>query len=167
MTKSAPPSPNGVASFFETRFPPPLVMLVTAALMWCSHHWLRIADLIPTGWRLMSIVVALSGVSTVVIAFRQFQRAKTTINPLDPSQASHIVSTGIFGLSRNPMYVGFSLLLAAWAIFLGSVSPWFFVIGFVAYMTRFQILPEELALEQKFGSEYLAYKKNVARWVGV
>lgn len=167
MTKSAPPSPTGVASFFETRFPPPLVMLLTAALMWCSHHWLRIADLIPTAWRLMSIVVAFSGVGIIVIAFRQFQKEKTTINPLNPSQASRIVSTGIFGLSRNPMYVGFSLLLAAWAIFLGSASPWIFVICFIAYMTRFQILPEELALEQKFGSEYLAYKRNVARWIGI
>lgn len=165
MTKST--SPRSVASLFETRFPPPLVMLVSAAIMWCSHHWLRIAELTPSAWRLLSIIVALSGLSIVVIAFRQFQKAKTTINPLDPSQASRIVSTGIFSVSRNPMYVGFSLLLAAWAIFLRSTSPWIFVVGFIAYMTRFQILPEELALEQKFGSEYLVYKRNVARWIVV
>jgi protein-S-isoprenylcysteine O-methyltransferase Ste14 len=63
------------------------------------------------------------------------------------------------------MYVGFLLVLTAWAIFLAHVLPFLFLPVFVAYMNRFQISPEERALSAKFGDEYEAYKESTRRWL--
>ena len=63
------------------------------------------------------------------------------------------------------MYLGLTLLLTGWAIYLGA---WLALVGpvvFVAYMTRFQIVPEERAMSAKFGEAYEAYRRGVRRWV--
>jgi protein-S-isoprenylcysteine O-methyltransferase Ste14 len=92
-------------------------------------------------------------------------RAHTTVNPVHVDQASSIVTNGVYRLTRNPMYVGLALLLTAWAIWLAV--PWAFAgpALFGLYIYRFQILPEERAMEAKFGAEYLAYKQRVRRWL--
>ena len=97
-----------------------------------------------------------------VVAFRA---NKTTVNPLDPGAASTVVSNGIYRYSRNPMYLGFLLALAAWAVYLSSVVAALFLPAFVAYMNRFQIQPEERMLLAKFGPAFSQYMQAVRRWV--
>ncbi|GAA5218335.1 hypothetical protein GCM10025776_27520 [Corallincola platygyrae] len=63
------------------------------------------------------------------------------------------------------MYLGMALCLLGWALCLGSVIAPAFVFGYVAYITRFQILPEERFLVSKFGQAYVAYMRVVKRWV--
>ncbi len=63
------------------------------------------------------------------------------------------------------MYLGFLLLLLAFAVFLANILAVLPVVAFVAYMNRFQITPEERALVARFGPEYDAYKQRVRRWV--
>ena len=63
------------------------------------------------------------------------------------------------------MYLGLVLLLSAWAVHLQAVWPWARPVAFVAYITRFQILPEERVLRARFGAEYLAYTARVRRWL--
>ena len=94
-----------------------------------------------------------------------FRRARTTVNPLRPANASALVTTGPFALSRNPMYVGMATLLAGWAAWLGT--PWALtgLVAFVAWITRFQILPEERVLAQRFGAAFDAYRGRVRRWL--
>ena len=94
-----------------------------------------------------------------------FRKVRTTVNPLNPSEATHFVSEGIYKLSRNPMYVGLACCLVSWAIWLSYLLPWLGVLLFVAYMTRFQIIPEERVLRQKFGDEYQNYCLKVRRWL--
>jgi len=81
-----------------------------------------------------------------------------------PSKASSLVVTGIYGYTRNPMYLGGLVMLSAWALFLAKLSACFFLPLFVAYLTRFQIIPEERVLRARFGTEFDDYTKRVRRW---
>jgi len=75
------------------------------------------------------------------------------------------VSSGIYAVTRNPMYVGLLLVLIALAIFLSS--PWTLVgpAAYFLYIGRFQIAPEERALTALFGTEYTEYLSKVRRWL--
>jgi protein-S-isoprenylcysteine O-methyltransferase Ste14 len=76
-----------------------------------------------------------------------------------------MVTSGIYRLSRNPMYLGFLFGLTGWAIFLSHVLALALLPAFVAYMNRFQISSEEQALAARFGAEFVAYKDSVGRWL--
>lgn len=67
--------------------------------------------------------------------------------------------------SRNPMYLGFAIVLLAWALALGELLPSLGVVGFVLYIQWFQRTPEELALQQRFGESFSSYKGRVRRWI--
>ncbi|MGZ5132161.1 MAG: methyltransferase family protein, partial [Caldimonas sp.] len=113
----------------------------------------------------LAITLALVGGAFSVSGVVAFRRARTTVNPTKPQSASSLVVSGIYRLTRNPMYVGLLLLLLAWAAFL--CSPWALLgpLAFVLYIGRFQIAAEERALLALFGSEYSAYKARVRRWL--
>ena len=120
----------------------------------------------PGGLRLgIAIFLLLIGAAIGGAGFRAFSRARTTIDPVNLESASVLVTDGIFRVSRNPMYVGFAVLLTAWAIWLQA--PWTLagVLAFVAYTWRFQIAPEERVMATKFGASYEQYRKQVRRWL--
>jgi protein-S-isoprenylcysteine O-methyltransferase Ste14 len=102
--------------------------------------------------------VALAG----VVAFRS---KRTTVNPLTPGASSSIVSGGVYRVSRNPMYLGFFLVLAGWALYLSNAGAVLLLPAFLAYLTQYQIKPEERALLAKFGPEFAQYMARVRRWV--
>ncbi len=104
------------------------------------------------------LLIAWSGVIT-------FRRARTTVNPLHPEAATALVAGGIYRYTRNPMYLGMLLVLLGWSVYLAR--PWALAVltAFVVYMTRFQIRPEERALERIFGGEFEAYRRTVRRWL--
>ena len=108
------------------------------------------------------ILVGLGICALGVVAFRQ---ARTTVNPLAPELASALVVAGIYRYTRNPMYLGFLILLLGWAVFLENVAAFLVLPLFVLYMNRFQIEPEERALEALFGQEFVDYKQSVRRWI--
>ena len=110
------------------------------------------------GFAGMGVLVALLG----VLAFRQ---ANTTVDPRVPQQSSSLVIRGIYRYSRNPMYLGFLLLLIAWGCYLQSGVALLLLPLFVLYMNRFQITPEERHLLHKFGADYQAYLTQVRRWL--
>ena len=94
-----------------------------------------------------------------------FRRARTTVNPTTPEAASFLVVSGIYRITRNPMYVGISLVLVAWAVFLSSAWALLGPAAFILYISRFQIAPEERALSKLFGAEYASYRARVRRWL--
>ena len=147
----------------ELKIPPAVVWLVCALIMKIIAYVLPFVALphLP----IVAIVIALIGIGAGIAGIWSFYKARTTINPLEPSQATHFVSGGIYKLSRNPMYVGLACCLVSWAIWLSYLLPWLGVLLFVAYMTRFQIIPEERVLRQKFGNEYQNYCLKVRRWL--
>ena len=147
----------------ELKIPPAAVWLICALIMWGIAHLLPFGALphLPT----VAITFTMIGVGVGLAALWSFHKARTTINPLDPSQATHFVSKGIYQLNRNPMYVGLVCCLLAWAIWLSYLLTWIGILLFIAYMTRFQIIPEERILKLKFGKEYENYCLKVRRWL--
>lgn len=117
------------------------------------------------GQILSTVLVFIVGVVIVIVGGYQFRKASTTVNPLQLEKSSQLVTNGIYRFSRNPMYVGFLLILLAWALFLGSAIAFLLLPVFLALITKVQILPEESMLEEIFGEEYINYKKRVRRWI--
>ena len=100
-----------------------------------------------------------------VAALVTLWRSRTTINPVHPERARRLVTGGIYRVSRNPMYLSLLLLLAAYALRLDAWAAWLGPLGFWAYVTRFQILPEERVLADKFGPDYRRYRERTRRWL--
>ncbi len=105
------------------------------------------------------------GVACDLLGVLAFRASRTTVNPLKPERASALVTGGIYRVTRNPMYLGMTLLLLAWAIQLSALLPFLGPVVFVAYITRFQIEPEERTLRRVFGDGYTAYARQVRRWL--
>jgi protein-S-isoprenylcysteine O-methyltransferase Ste14 len=148
------------------RIPPPILALIAGLLMAALNRWLPLARCIHFPWtRLCMFPYALS-VVVVATAFTSFRLARTTVNPFNPSKATHLVTGGVFSISRNPMYLGLLLVLIGWAVRLGTASPWLVLPLFWTVITYGQIVPEEQALTQLFGQRYCAYRREVGRWLG-
>jgi protein-S-isoprenylcysteine O-methyltransferase Ste14 len=152
-------------SRLETKIPPPIVALLFAVAMWFLAKELpRVA--LATPLRIgLACAIALVGAAFAVSGFVAFGRAKTTVDPIDPSKASSLVTSGIYRITRNPMYVGLAFLLTGWAIALSSPVLLAAPAVFAVYITRFQIQPEERALTALFGSSYTHYQASVRRWL--
>jgi len=149
----------------ELKIPPVLLLAITAAFIWALsqvapqlHFTIPAAALWASGLALLGIGIAVSG----ILAFRT---AGTTVDPRVPEQSEALVVRGIYRFSRNPMYLGFLLVLAAWCLYLGSVLSLLCLPLFVLYMNRFQIVPEERFMGEKFGETYDQYRAQVRRWV--
>ena len=149
----------------ENRIPPPFVCLIVALVMWGATLKApaypideRLRYGLAAGVFAFSLFVGVSGI-------RAFLRARTTINPVDIEAASRLVTGGIFQYTRNPMYVGFTGLLTALAILLGT--PWAMLgpLLFFVFTWRFQIAPEERVMQAKFGESYADYRASVRRWL--
>ena len=156
------PHPIGI---HVMRIPPVVVALVFAALMWGAA---KLAHPLAFNFAYAAIgsaALALMGVTIAALGVIEFQRAKTTVNPLKLETVSAFVTSGVFRVTRNPMYLGLLVVLVAWALFLRN---WVTVLGapfFVAYMNRFQIEPEERILFTRFGEQFTAYRLKVRRWL--
>ena len=151
--------------FLELRIPPLLLVVVFAAAM------AGIARLAPSATivvpaRLAALIFFIAlGMATAAAGVFAFRRHETTVNPLAPDEASSLVSTGIYRVTRNPMYLGLLLILAGWCVYLGNGVAALLLPPFVAWMNRFQIGPEERALAAKFGLRFTEYMAKVRRWV--
>lgn len=149
----------------ETLIPPPIVAAAFAFCMWIAAPASARELVSPTLRLMLALALALFGGAIAVAGSRAFRRARTTANPLKPQNASTLVTGGIYQVTRNPMYVGVSLVLVGVSLWLWWWPAIFGPLAFVAYITRFQIQPEERALAAKFGAEYKAYCERVRRWV--
>jgi protein-S-isoprenylcysteine O-methyltransferase Ste14 len=148
------------------RIPPPIWLLLFGSLMWALHRLMPFAQLVRPPVNRAGWLLVVAGPAIIATAMLQFRRAHTTVNPLTPSKASALVSSGVFGYSRNPMYLGLAVALCGWAVALGSLSPWAALPLFVLVITRLQIEPEEAALTTLFGATYADYCARVGRWFG-
>ena len=148
----------------ELLIPPPVVMLAAAGLGWLSTWLWRGGVLfqLPLFWILLPVLLA-SVIGSLAVF--HFLRARTTVHPHCPDRTSCLVAHGVFRLSRNPMYLALLLLLIAWMLQLGHLLAPVWLAGFVAYITRFQIKPEERVLRERFGEAYDAYCRQTRRWI--
>jgi len=149
----------------ELKIPPPVVAIVLVALMWFLAWLTPSLSFEPPARRFVVWALVLCALCIGLPATTAFRRARTTVHPMHPEQASTLVTSGVYRFTRNPMYVGILLLLAAVAAHLGSVLALLGLPAFVFWIGRFQIAPEERALRAKFGSAYDDYTRAVRRWL--
>jgi protein-S-isoprenylcysteine O-methyltransferase Ste14 len=148
------------------KVPPLLLTVIFAALMFAESRLMPTISIAPPMKNVSAILIAIAGTLICILGVATFQRARTTVDPTRPEQTSSLVVSGIYRVSRNPMYLGFLLLLMAWSVYLGQLLSLFLgPMIFIVYMNRFQIVPEEQALELLFGDVFITYKKSVRRWI--
>ncbi|WP_159654666.1 methyltransferase family protein [Vibrio atypicus] len=149
----------------ERKIPPVGVFVILLVVInKVAHEFIQLNVALP----LPSIVFGLCFVVAGIIGLAgvyEFRRAKTTVNPVKVEDASSVVDTGIFAYTRNPMYLGLFLLLLGYAYWQQNLLAVACSFLFVLYMNRFQIRPEEQALEKLFGAQYLDYMQRVRRWI--
>ncbi|MCU0869306.1 MAG: isoprenylcysteine carboxylmethyltransferase family protein [Burkholderiales bacterium] len=149
----------------DTKIPPPVVAAAAAAAIWVVAP---VGLALPLGAEVragLALAIAAVGLAFDLSAIVAFVRARTTINPMTPDRTTALVTGGVYRITRNPMYVGLALLLTAWAVYRGA---WIGLVGpvvFVAYITRFQIVPEERAMARRFGDEWHTWSRRVRRWL--
>lgn len=148
----------------KLKIPPPVYMLAFAGLMWLLNKHFPISHWIIPPWNNIGLLTIGSAFLLDLTSLLLFVSKKTTPNPIRPDNTQHLVITGMYRFSRNPMYVGLTLLLFGWAIYLGSITPFLLLPFYPWLITVQQIRPEEIILEQKFGQNYLDYKQQVRRW---
>lgn len=149
----------------QLKIPPAIVTFVIAAGMWwiaqnINYDWAAFESVLKVEILFLGIggILGLAGLI-------QFYRSSTSIDPHKPDKTSKLVTDGIYSISRNPMYLGLLFILAGYAFYLANLLTFLLLPIFVGYMNRYQIIPEEEAMEEKFGDEYLRYKSEVRRWL--
>ena len=138
-------------------------MAACALLMWLIAF--PALDFALPGRAVVAAVFFIAALVTGLPAVLGFRRAKTTVNPLKPEASTALVTGGIYRWTRNPMYLAMLLLLAAWACIVSNWAALAMLPLFVAYLNRFQIGPEERALQARFGAEFDSYRRQVRRWL--
>lgn len=145
----------------DNRIPPPLLTLALGIAMWFAA-----TDSPSPLWREVAALALFLAAGTFGFpALRAFRRVGTTIDPVRIDRASQLVTGGIYGITRNPMYVALTLLLVSWAVWLGGTWVWAGPILLSLWLDRYQIRPEERAMTARFGGEYLRYRSQVRRWL--
>lgn len=150
----------------RTRVPPPVYALCTAALIWFVNQSAPTLRWIPAPWNKAGWGLIVLGLGLDLYSILLFTRTRTTINPMQPHRASRLVVSGVYRMSRNPMYLGMVLSLSGWVWLLGSPIGWLVVWLFARMLVIVQIGPEENALRDRFGESYVEYCRRVNRWFG-
>ena len=147
----------------ETKIPPPIVTLVFGLSIYFSRGIFQVVEIKYSFY--FGILLLVLGFVILISAVRLFKKDKTTVNPLSPEQATKLVTDGIFKYSRNPMYLGMALVLTSIAVFFNLLGGIILIALFCAYITRFQIIPEERAMRDLFSDDFDKYIKETRRWV--
>lgn len=145
--------------------PPPVYALIIGVLMWFLNRNFPVVHFIDSPWNKIGIAMIVIAASFDLWSIFLFLKKHTTANPMKPENTTGIVTKGLYKITRNPMYVGLLTILTGYAIWLGSLTPFFVLPLFYLLINEMQIKPEEEILEKKFGQEYLNYKNSVRRWL--
>jgi protein-S-isoprenylcysteine O-methyltransferase Ste14 len=152
-------------NFLELKIPPVAVFFIFAAIMWLLEIAVPTAGVsFPAKKPIAAGAAAVGGVFAGA-GILSFLRVRTTLDPRAPGKAASLVTTGVYAITRNPMYLSLLFLLAGWAVYLSNFAALVALPFFVVYLNQFQILPEERALASLFGIEFQAYCNRVRRWL--
>jgi protein-S-isoprenylcysteine O-methyltransferase Ste14 len=142
---------------------PPIYLLFSIATMVLLHFIIPVSKVAPYPWNLLGILLLAIGISLNLIADTAFKREQTTVKPFEKSTA--LIVTGVFQISRHPMYLGMALILLGIAILMGTLTPLIVVAIFSILMELVFVRTEEKMLEEQFGATWFAYKKKVRKWI--
>lgn len=145
--------------------PPPVQLVLALLAMWGVH---TLAPVLPVSFPWQAWIAAAllsSGIAMAGVAVGLFARAGTTVDPRHPEKGKAIVTGGIYRHTRNPMYLGMALVLLAMVVWTGQLLNLLVLAGFIGFMTRFQIVPEEAFLRSRYGTIFDDYTSRVRRWL--
>jgi len=111
----------------------------------------------------LAFVLVIGGLLLDGIAAGTFRRLGTPPEPWKPTTA--LATGGLYRYSRNPIYVGFAITYAGFALAMDSPVALALLIPCLIVVDRFVIAREERYLTGRFGAEYEAYKGKVRRWL--
>lgn len=152
-------------STLELKVPPIVLGPVAALVMWpvsaltphvATTAWIRLAA---------ASVFLFPALLLAGLAHAELGRNQIDKDPRHPEDTRTLITSGVFALTRHPMYLGLALALCALAVGLASPLALLVVFGFVLFVHRFQVVPEERALRDKFGSAYEDYASRVREWI--
>ena len=142
---------------------PPFYLYAAVLIMIILHLWIPLIQFISYPFTLIGLIPLVYGVVLNLLADASLKKEDTTVKPLLETRV--LITTGIYKLTRNPMYLGFGLILLGAAILLGSLLPFIIVFLYPAFMDMIFIRFEEQKLEEKFHGIWTEYKNNVRRWI--
>lgn len=141
---------------------PPSVVLITISLMVLLHrHWPAF-EWMPSPAHWLGLLPMAIGIGIAQWHARLFKRVGTNIDTF--GEPGTLTTDGLFGRTRNPMYLGMLICLIGVAWLLGTLSPWLGPLGFYLLARTWYIPLEEQAMARKFGDAYMAYQRTVPRW---
>jgi protein-S-isoprenylcysteine O-methyltransferase Ste14 len=142
---------------------PTTYLLISIVVMTGLHFLFPAKRIIPSLWNLLGIIPLVLGVIINLVADKAFHKANTTVKPFEESSA--LITHGVFRVSRNPMYLGFVLILIGIAVLMRSLTPYVVVLAFAILIDRMYITVEERMLAEKFGAEWEKYRQSTRRWL--
>jgi len=142
---------------------PTTYLLIAVIVMLILNYARPVTQLIPTPWNLLGLLPLGFGLWINIVADRAFHQAQTTVKPFEEPTA--LITDGAFAISRNPMYLGFVLILVGAATLLGSLTPFLVILPFCAWIDRGYVSFEEQALAEAFGAGWSKYKESTRRWL--
>lgn len=145
------------------RIIPPVYLLIAILAALALHFRMPIASFAAPFFRTLGVVLVAAGIVVAACALGLFARAGTPVIPFQRSTT--LVTSGVYRITRNPMYVGLILVLTGVALYCGTVGALLPLPVFVWVLTKQFIEDEEQFLEGIFGEQYLAYKRRVRRWL--
>ena len=156
---------HAAARDLRLRIPPLAVVALAGFLGWVTTRLVPSLNFEFPARAEFAAAIGLLGIACSVLGVVSFRRARTTVNPMTPDATTALVVSGIYRITRNPMYLGFLLLLLAEIVWLANPAAFLVAPAFVLYLNRFQIGPEEIALRSRFETEFNSYAAHVRRWI--
>ena len=147
----------------NNRIPPPIVTLICGISIYFSKSFFN--QYLNYSNNDISLFLLILGLIVFISAVRSFRKQKTTVNPLKPKQASSLVTSGIFRFSRNPMYLGMLIILLSISFKFNLLGGIIISLSFLIFITKFQIYPEEEAMNELFGDKFTQYSNTTRRWI--
>lgn len=147
----------------NNKIPPPIVTFICGITIYYSKSLFN--QFFTYTNTSISLFFLILGLYVFLSAVRLFRKQKTTVNPLEPRQASSLVTSGIFKFSRNPMYLGMLIILLSISFKFNFIGGMIISLSFYVFITNFQILPEEKAMKELFGDKFVQYSNTTRRWI--
>ena len=150
----------------ELKIPPALAALLVLLAMRGAARWSPPLLMLAGPADAVGTVLMVVGAGFAVAGVWQFRRHATSVDPMRPERASQLVDRGVFAISRNPMYVGFVTIVLGAAFVFDALLALGGPPLLAAWLHRFQVLPEERRLRERFGPAFDTYCRRVPRWLG-
>jgi protein-S-isoprenylcysteine O-methyltransferase Ste14 len=142
---------------------PPFMVLGGLIVQGAIAFLAPVEPLLVPLWQYIGVGLMLSAFAAIIFLARGFAKNQTTILP--DGEPSQLMQSGLFALSRNPIYVAMALLLTGSGLAFGHLLALLVVPVFIALVQQIWIVKEEENLEAAFGQHYRNYKMRVRRWL--